>query len=76
MNLAKQISQIDDIYSVTPPDLYKKHLLLQTEVDVLSTAHTEELLLKTRCAYCEHGDKADKLLAHQLKQASASHQIP
>lgn len=39
------------------------------------TDHTTELLLQTRSRYYEHGDKASKLLAHQLRQASSSHQI-
>lgn len=76
-NLTEQIRQIDDTYSITPsPDLYKERLLRQAEFDVLSTADTEKLLFKSRCAYYEFGDKASKLLAHQLRQKSTSHQIP
>lgn len=35
-----------------------------------------ELLLKTCSAYFEQGDKAGRMLAHQLQQTISSHQIP
>ena len=76
-SLSRQITQLDSVHSAQPsPDTYRKRLSLQAEFDVLSSAHVEDLLLKSRYNYYEHGDKTSKLLAHQLKQTSASHQIP
>lgn len=34
------------------------------------------VMLQTRVRFYEHGDKASKLLAHQLRQLSTSHLIP
>lgn len=76
-NLTKGIAQLDAIYSASPsPDLYKERLSLKTEFEVLATDHTTEMLLKSRHTYYEHGDKASRLLAYQLRQTSSSHQIP
>lgn len=75
--LTKRIAQLDTIYATTPsPDLYKDRLSLQAEFEVLATDHTMEMLLKSRYTYYEHGDKAGRLLAYQLRQTTSSHQIP
>lgn len=75
--LAQRISQLDNLYaSSQSPDTYKERLSLQVEFDILMTHHTTELLLRTRSQFYEHGDKASKLLGHQLRQRSTSRQIP
>ena len=75
--LTQQISDIDDELSHDfTPDLYKERLLLKTEYDNLSIKQTERLLLKTKQSYYEHGEKAGKLLCHQLRQAAARSAIP
>ena len=71
-----RISQLDNIYASSPsPNIYKDRLSLQ--FDVLSTKEVEEHKeVKAKYCYYEYGDKATKLLAHQLRQASSSQQIP
>lgn len=74
--LIQGISMVDAQYSVSPsPELYKRKLDLRTQYNLLSTEKTERLLLKSRGYTYEHGDKAGRLLAHQLK-CSAAQQIP
>lgn len=72
--LRLRISQLDNIYASFPsPNIYKDHLSLQAEFDVLSTKEvrrSEELLFQAKYCYYESGDKATKLLAHQHQQAS------
>ncbi|KAF3840392.1 hypothetical protein F7725_019109, partial [Dissostichus mawsoni] len=41
---------------------------LQTEFDLITTTDAERLLLRSRSTYYEHGDKASRLLAHQLRR--------
>lgn len=57
-------------------DIYTEWLTLQAEFDVLMTHHSTELLLQARSKFFEHSDQASKLLVHQIRQASSSHQIP
>lgn len=57
------------------PDLYRERLKLQTELDLLSTREAEQLLLYSRGAFYESGDRAGRLLAQQLKSRNASNQI-
>lgn len=74
--LTKQITQLDRAYAISPSsDIFKERLTLQAEFDVLSTAHVENLLLKSGHTFYEQGDKVGKLLAHQLRQSCAAHQI-
>lgn len=76
-NLTNSISDLDRAYSSNPTaELYKKRLNLQTEFNLLSTKRAEKLLLHTRGSLYEYGDKASRLLAHQLKQKAASRMIP
>lgn len=75
--LTKHIAQLDSLYASSPtPDLYKERLSLQSEFNTLTTDHAVELLLRSRSNYYEQGDKASKLLAHQLRQSTSFHQIP
>lgn len=61
--------------SANTPDLYKEGIRLQTELDLLLTSEAEQLLLRSRGMVYEHGDKAGRLLARQLKARTASNQI-
>uniref|UniRef100_A0A3B3HDP0 Reverse transcriptase domain-containing protein n=1 Tax=Oryzias latipes TaxID=8090 RepID=A0A3B3HDP0_ORYLA len=75
--LIKSISKVDAQYSASPsPELYKKRLHLQTKYNLIATEKTEQLLLKSRGYLYEHGDKAGRFLAHQLKCRSAAQLIP
>lgn len=47
------------------PDVYKQCLFLQSEFDTLTSNQAAELY-KSKRMYFEQGDKADRLLAHQL----------
>lgn len=49
---------------------------MQTEFNHLSSARAEEMLLKCQHSQYEYGDKASKLLSHQLRSAAAAHSIP
>lgn len=77
ISLSNRIAQLDTIYAISPTsDIYKEHRMAQSEFDTLVADQTVELLLKTNSVYFEQGDKAGKLLAHQLRQTASSHQIP
>lgn len=70
--LADKIADIDKQYALLPtPDLFKEKLLLQTEFNTLITWKAKKNIFKSRQVYYEHGDKAGRLLALQLKQQSA-----
>lgn len=74
--LEKSIAELDTSLSVTnTPDLYKERLRLKTELDLLLSTEAERLLLRSHGSLYEHGDKAGRLLAHQLKARQASNQI-
>lgn len=76
MQLADDILKLDMLYSVSPSDvLHKQRLTLQMEFDLLSTHHAENLILKSRHKYYEHGERAGKVLAHQLRQRTANQYI-
>lgn len=73
----QQIAQLDNVYATSPsPDIFKGRLSLKAEYDVLASAQVEDLLLKSRSTYYERGDKASRLLAHYLRQAASSHEVP
>lgn len=75
--IIQKIAHIDNIYAVSAsPDIYRERLALQAEFDILSSCYAENLMLRSRYKYYEEGDKASKLLAHQLRQDSSSHLIP
>lgn len=74
--LQKLISDIDRSLATTnDSDKYKERLKLKTELDLLLTTEAERLLLRSYGSLYEHGDKAGRLLAHQLKARQASNQI-
>lgn len=71
------IANLDQECASDPsPELFKKRLDLQTEFDLISSKSAERMLLLTSGTFYEHGDKANRLLAHQLKRQSTSHLIP
>lgn len=74
--LTKLIQEVDMLDSSAPsPDLRKKRIALQTEFDLLVSNETSEKFMKTRQNYYEHGERAGRLLSHQLRQYSAANFI-
>lgn len=72
-----EILKLDRLNSHTPSaDIMKKRILLQTEFDLLSTRQAEYLISKSRHVCYEHGEKAGRILAHQLRQRTANQAIP
>lgn len=75
--LTDLIMKLDHQHSATPsPDLYKQRLYLQTEFNLLSTKQSEQLLLTSRRSRYEHGEKASRILDHQLCKSESTHIIP
>jgi len=75
--LADDILKLDTIYSQLPSDdILKQRLILKMEFDLLSTRQAEYLILKSRHSSYEQGEKAGKILAHQLRQRAANQYIP
>lgn len=67
-DLSNNTKSLDQQIALSPsPDLLNKRVALQTEFDLLTTTAT----LCSRATYCEHGDKAGRLLAHQLRRQAA-----
>jgi len=74
--LTNEILELDRTYSHSPSaNLIKSRMVLQTEFDNLSTRQAEYLISKTRHGHYEHGEKAGRVLAHQLRQKSANQTI-
>lgn len=74
--LASEILDMDNQYALTQtPELYNKRLELQTKFDLLTTHQTQNLLLKSKSTFYEHGEKTGKLLANQLKGRWAKQHI-
>ncbi len=57
-------------------ELCREKLSLKTKYDLLSTEKTERDLVFARARFYEHGEKAGRLLAQQLKSKSAARLIP
>lgn len=75
--LSINITKLDQQLATCPsPSLLKQRIELQTEFDLITTNDAERLLLHSRATYYEHGDKASRLLAHQLRRQAASRMIP
>lgn len=76
MELEKAIADLDISLSTNQsPDLYKERMVLHAELNLLLTKEAEQNLLCAQGYMYEHGDKASRLLAHQLKAKMASNQI-
>lgn len=74
--LTDDILKLDIIYSHSPSeDILKRRLLLKTKFDLLSTRQAENLLLKSRHVSYEYGERAGKILAHQLRQKTVNQYI-
>lgn len=70
--LVSLISDIDKKHSTKPcAKLYKEHIKLLLEYDSLISVYIEDLYLRSRQAHYEHGERASKLLSHQLRQSAA-----
>lgn len=75
--LADEILELDRLHSYLPSaDIMKKRMSLQVEFDLLSTRQAEYLISKSRHGCYEHGEKAGRILAHQLRQRTANQTIP
>lgn len=71
--LISRINDLDLRHSAAPSaDLYRERIALQTEFDILSSGVAEKLHLKSRQEFYEHGERASKLLCHQLRQSSGA----
>ena len=57
------------------PNLLKERVMLQMELNWLLPTETECLLLYSQGSVYEHGNKAGRLLVHQLKAKQAANQI-
>lgn len=67
-DLLSKMSGTNAQYALTPtPELYNTRLELKTKFDLLTTHQTQNILLKNKSTFYEHGEKAGKLLANQLK---------
>lgn len=74
--LEESLSNLDNRLSSNPtPDLYVERKKLQMALDLLLTREAEQAILHSRGTVYEHGDKAGRLLAHQLKAKRASSHI-
>lgn len=74
--LLQQINDVDGRYATNPdPNLYKQRLILQTEFDLISINNAKSQILKSRQRFFESGDKAGKLLAHQIRAEASSRMI-
>ena len=75
--LSSDLESVDQQLAAAPSDdLSKRHVALQTELDLITTNEAERLLFHSRSKYYEHGDKSGRLLAHQLRCQAASSLIP
>ena len=75
--LIEGIRNLDNEYAMLPtPETYKERLNLQMQHDLLTTERTDKLLLRSRGLVYENGEKAGRLLSHQLKKESATRNIP
>ena len=71
--LMDRIKVVDQLHSVSPSDeLYRERILLQTEFDSLSNGKAADQHLKSRHEFYEYGERASKLLCHQLKQSATA----
>ena len=70
--LNELISLIEDVdrRNSEADDLSRERIGLLTEFDTLSSGSAEELHLKSRQEFYEHGERASKLLCHQLRQSA------
>lgn len=76
-DLSCSIAEVDQKYAESlTPELYREFFLLKTEFDNRSIQQTKQLFFKSKQTFCEHGEKAGKPLAHQIRQSAAVSIIP
>ena len=76
MEIEQAIADIDEKCSTNPTsELHKERILLQMEYNNLSTHKVVSNLLKTKQKFYEHGEKAGRILAHQLRQSTSNSHI-
>uniref|UniRef100_A0A8C4TC21 Butyrophilin subfamily 1 member A1 n=1 Tax=Erpetoichthys calabaricus TaxID=27687 RepID=A0A8C4TC21_ERPCA len=63
-------------FIVVGQSLHRKRQALHTELNILTTKETEQLIYKSRQHYYEHGEKANKLLAQQIHKQEVHNAIP
>ncbi len=74
--LIESIQKTDRQYAKSPTvELYREKLSVKTKYDLLSMEKTERDLVFARARFYEHGEKAGRLLAQQLKSKSAARLI-
>lgn len=74
--LAADLFDIDQQLAIAPSaDTLKRRVALQTEFDLLTIGDAERLLSHSRATYCEYGEKAGRLLAHQIRRQASSRLI-
>lgn len=74
--ISAKIQDVDNQNAINPSQmLLKQRQDLQTELDLLTTADAERLLIRSCATYYEHGEKPSRLLAHQLKRRASSRTI-
>lgn len=72
VKITEDLLELDVILAHSPsPDVFKERLTLQTEFNLLSTRHAENLINKSKRETYEYGEKTGKILAHQLRQENA-----
>uniref|UniRef100_A0A8C4SJY7 Reverse transcriptase domain-containing protein n=1 Tax=Erpetoichthys calabaricus TaxID=27687 RepID=A0A8C4SJY7_ERPCA len=75
--LRNEITRIDEEQARRPSEaLHRKRQALHTELNILTTKETEQLIYKSRQHYYEHGEKANKLLAQQIHKQEVHNAIP
>lgn len=71
--LMREIAKIDENYSIPPsPDMHKQKVYLQTELNLFYVTETTKRLTHMRHKYYEYGEKAGKILAHQIREQAAT----
>ncbi len=75
--LIDSIAKVDRGISLTPSEeLFKKRVELKAQFDKFSIERTQQYLLWSKGNFYEHGEKAGRLLVHQIKCQSTSRLIP
>uniref|UniRef100_A0A8C4RFB7 Reverse transcriptase domain-containing protein n=1 Tax=Erpetoichthys calabaricus TaxID=27687 RepID=A0A8C4RFB7_ERPCA len=75
--LTSEITRIDQEHARCPSQaLHKKRQALYSELNLLTTKETEQLIFKSRHHYYEHGEKANKFLTQQIHKQEVRNAIP
>ncbi|MBN3289039.1 LIN1 transcriptase, partial [Polypterus senegalus] len=74
--IKSEITKIDEEHARLPSEtLHKRRQALHSELNLLTTKETEQLIYKSRHHYYEHGEKANKLLAQQIHKQEVRNAI-